>query len=306
MEKRSLLTGAFISILFLSAVAGECFVELGRGNPYSNLNVVYGGQTDAPPHTEPPKITIGNISNSGKNVSTSFNVRIGESKSADNVSSMIIASVYYRADWQEKDTVVYDYVPNPFSNPSNLKTEISANLNLVEVPEGKHTITVCATERGSCYNLDPSDWPMFGTVYHYGFNKTGSSSVSFVIYTTAPNVSVSSIENNAYTTSDVPLKFVTSEIVSQISYVLDGQENVTISGNVTLADLSYGMHTVTVFAWDVAGNAGASETVYFSVEEPEPFPTMIVIAPVASVAVLGVGLAVYFKRRKRKAGLVEL
>jgi hypothetical protein len=229
VKKKSILMGALISILLLLAVAGERLFGLGRGNPYSNLDVVYGGQTDAPPNTEPPKITIGNISKSGKNVSTSFNVRIGGSKSADNVSSIIIASVYYRAHWQEKDTVVYEYVPNPFSNPSNLKTEISANLNLVEVPEGKHTITVCATGRGSYYNLDPSDWPMFGTVYHYGFNKTGSSSVSFVIDTTAPNVSVSSIENNAYITSGVPLKFVTSEIVSQISYVLDGQETVTIT-----------------------------------------------------------------------------
>ena len=299
MEKKRLLTGAFVSILFLSAVAGECFVGLGRGNPYSNLIVVYGGKTEAPPNTEPPKITIGNVSNSGKNVSASFNVRIGESKSADNVSNMIIASVYYRADWQEKDTVVYDYVPNPFSNPSNLKTEISANLNLVEIPEGKHTITVCATERGSYYNLDPSDWPMFGTVYHYGFNKTGSSSVSFVIDTTAPNVSVSSIENNAYTTSNVPLNFVTSEIASQISYVLDGQENVTISGNVTLYGLSYGVHNVTVYAWDVVGNAGASETVFFTITEPpESFPTTLVIAPIASVAVVGVGLVVYFKKRK--------
>jgi phosphotransferase system glucose/maltose/N-acetylglucosamine-specific IIC component len=81
---------------------------------------------------------------------------------------------------------------------------------------------------------------------------------------------------------------------------------VTICANVTLAGLSYGVHTVTVFAWYVAGNAGASETVYFSVEETDPFPTMIVIAPVASVAVLGVGLAVYFKRRKHQAGTVEV
>lgn len=32
--------------------------------------------------------------------------------------------------------------------------------------------------------------------------------------------------------------------------------------------------------------------------EPEPFPTIIVIAPIVSVAVVGVGLLVYFKKRK--------
>jgi hypothetical protein len=308
--KRKSLVLTFIIVLLLT-VAGEQFVGLGRGNPYHNLNVVYGGHTEAPPNTEPPKITIGNVSNSGKNVSTSFNVRIGESMSSDNVSSMIIASVYYRADWQPKDKLFYEFVPNPplpsnnnyipYPNPSNLKTEISGNLSLVEIPEGRHTLTIYATERGSYYNLDPSNWPMFGTVYSYGFNKTSSSSVSFIIDTTPPNVSISSLENKTYTTLDVPLNFVTSEIVSQISYVLDGQKNVTISGNATLPGLPCGVHNVTVYAWDEAGNSGSSETVYFTILEPEPphpFPTTMITAPIASVAVMGVGFVVYYKKRK--------
>jgi hypothetical protein len=52
------------------------------------------------------------------------------------------------------------------------------------------------------------------------------------------------------------------------------------------------------------GNTGVSETVYFSVEVP--FPTTMVIVPAALVAVLGVGLLVYLKGRKHKAGMVEL
>jgi hypothetical protein len=40
-----------------------------------------------------------------------------------------------------------------------------------------------------------------------------------------------------------------------------------------------------------------SETIYFSVEVPEPFPTTSVIAPIASVVAVGAGLAVYFKKR---------
>jgi hypothetical protein len=137
-------------------VAGECFVGLGRGNPYSNLIVMYGGKTEAPPNTEPPNITVSNVSNNGNNVSVSFNVRIGESKSADNVSSMIITSVYYNSDWQENEKYVYEFVSNP-SYPNQPKTELSASLHFVEIPEGKHTLTVYATERGSYYDLDPSN-----------------------------------------------------------------------------------------------------------------------------------------------------
>jgi len=93
------------------------------------------------------------------------------------------------------------------------------------------------------------------------------------------------------------LNFTVNESVSQINYCLDGHENVAVAGNTTLTGLSNGEHSLTVYATDEAGNAGASETITFSIDVP--FPTTMVIAPAASVAVLGAGLAVYFKRRKR-------
>jgi hypothetical protein len=95
------------------------------------------------------------------------------------------------------------------------------------------------------------------------------------------------------------LSFAVSEPVTWIGYSLDGQNNVTTTGNMTLAGLPNGYHNITVYATDKAGNAGASETIYFSVEVPEPFPTTMVIAPMASVTVVGVGLVVYFTKRKR-------
>jgi hypothetical protein len=56
------------------------------------------------------------------------------------------------------------------------------------------------------------------------------------------------------------------------------------------------VHSVTVYAKDAFGNVGASETVSFSVEVP--FPATLVVAPVASVVVIGAVLAIYFKKRK--------
>jgi hypothetical protein len=73
---------------------------------------------------------------------------------------------------------------------------------------------------------------------------------------------------------------------------LDGQENVTINANATLTGLSEGDHNLTVYATDEAGNVGASETIYFSI-----FPTTLAIA-VVTVAVIGIVLLVYFKKRK--------
>ncbi len=297
MRKKLLLPIAIVAVLLFSMIALAQFVKLGRTNPYSNLDVLYGGHTEAPPNTEPPEITINKIWNSGNNVSFILDVRIEESKPIDNVSSMIITSVYYEADWQENYTYVYEYVSNPSNPGGNTRTELSATLDFVEIPEGKHTLTVYATERGSYHDVDPSSWPLFGTVYYYGFNKTGSSSVSFVIDTT-PSVTISSVEDKTYFKSEIQLTFITSEPVSQISYVLDGQENVTIEGNTTLSNLPYGRHNVTVYAEDVAGHVGASETVFFNIDVPFPTATVAVASGV-SITAIGVGLLVYFKKRKR-------
>jgi parallel beta-helix repeat protein len=114
-----------------------------------------------------------------------------------------------------------------------------------------------------------------------------------------PSISVSSPENKTYTDGNVTLTFSTSEPTSKISYSLDGQDNVTIAGNITLSEVPNGFHNLTVYATDEFGNTGASEIVYFRVEVPEPFPTTPVVAAAsaASVIVMGVGLLVYFKKR---------
>jgi hypothetical protein len=85
-----------------------------------------------------------------------------------------------------------------------------------------------------------------------------------------------------YDVVDVPLNFTVSESASKLSYVLDGQDDVPIEGNTTLTGLSAGVHNVTVYAWDAAGNVGASETITFTVET---FPSAPVVASVVSVAV---------------------
>ena len=64
--------------------------------------------------------------------------------------------------------------------------------------------------------------------------------------------------------------------------------------------LANGLHNVTVHASDRFGNIGMSETISFNVSVAEPFPAVpVVAASIASVAIVGAGLLVYFKKRKR-------
>jgi hypothetical protein len=80
--------------------------------------------------------------------------------------------------------------------------------------------------------------------------------------------------------------------------VLDGGETLTVEGNTTLTGLSNGEHNVTVYAADLAGNNGTSETRYFNIDVPEPFPTAPVVASAATVAAISAALLVYFKKHK--------
>jgi parallel beta-helix repeat protein len=144
--------------------------------------------------------------------------------------------------------------------------------------------------------LDNVDWyPLVEP-----FNSTFGA-----LQTTPPRVSLVSPLNQTYDDSDVPLNFsvnVLSPIksVNWTGYSLDGQQNVTVTGNTTLTGLSNGSHNVTVYGNDTYGNMAASETVTFTI--PQPFPTTLVAAAsVAIVAVVGVGLLVYFKKRKKKS-----
>jgi len=65
-----------------------------------------------------------------------------------------------------------------------------------------------------------------------------------------------------------------------------------------LTGLANGFHNVTVYAADEAGNTGASETVFFKVEVPEPFPIMPIVVSVTVTAVVAVAVLVYLKKRK--------
>jgi hypothetical protein len=295
--EKKLLTGIFITVLLLSAVAGIQLVGLGKANPYVYENpYYYTDDTSLKSYVNPPVISVSSPQNNTlynkDNVFLTFNATIKNSTTATS----LIYRVYFKTDWLENETEVYGYeFPNylesiyPFIFGNAVKQEpitgFYPNLKLAEIPEGKHKLTVYVV----------------GYYYRYpdALEITGCSTIYFAVDTTSPIINCLSVENKTFVTSQIQLSFITSESVSKISYSLDGQDNVTLDGNTTLTGLSDGGHNVTVYAMDEAGNMGASETVYFSVKVPEPFPTTLVATAFGvSVAIIVVGLLVYFKKRK--------
>jgi hypothetical protein len=82
---------------------------------------------------------------------------------------------------------------------------------------------------------------------------------------------VSSPQNKTYSVAYILLKFTSNEPVTQISYSIDGRTKVTISKNsVTLPVLSDGSHSIVIYASDLAGNNGASQIIYFTVDTQPP------------------------------------
>lgn len=175
--------------------------------------------------------------------------------------------------------------PNPNEYPISpiIPITITGWVALPELPEGPHNITVYAK------------YQLAGTYHNIGLD---SSTVYFTINDgNPPIISNLSLENKTYNQNDLSLNFTMDESTSWVGYCLDGKANRTVSGNTTLTGLSDGPHSVVVYANDTAGNIGASETVFFSIDTSEPLPTAQVATASVSVAVISVGLLVYFKKR---------
>jgi parallel beta-helix repeat protein len=143
---------------------------------------------------------------------------------------------------------------------------VAGNVTLTDLEIGLHNVTVYAKDE-------------FGNI---GGSETFKFTMALVIHVLSP-------EMRTYDTSSIPLNFTVNSALAQITYCLNGEKNVTISGNTTLNGLTNGDHNVTVYVMDKARNLKASETIYFNVEVP--FPVVPVVAAfVATVAVACVGV----------------
>jgi len=90
-----------------------------------------------------------------------------------------------------------------------------------------------------------------------------------------PSISIATPENKTYVVATIPMTFTVNEATSWIGYSLDRQANNTIAGNITLAGLSDGPHSLAMYARDILGNIGSSGTVYFTVDTKAPSISLV-------------------------------
>jgi parallel beta-helix repeat protein len=167
-----------------------------------------------------------------------------------------------------------------YSLDGQMNETIGGNITLNGLPDGIHTVTVYANDTAG--------------------NMDASPIVYFTIDTISPNIDILSPENKTYTISSVPLSFTFDEAISWAGYSVDGQMNITITGNTTVSGLPNGLHSLIVYANDTAGNTGSSEMVFFTVEtrREESFPTWV-LAVIVTIVVFVAALLVYFTKIKK-------
>jgi hypothetical protein len=159
---------------------------------------------------------------------------------------------------------------------------------LPELSEGLHSLTARVV-----FDYTDLDSPWGNGEEHYRYHTESESTVHFRIDTVPQNISILMPENSTYML-EVPLQFFIDEPASWIGCSLDGQENVTVTGNTTLPFPSAGQHTLMLYAKDAYGNPVASGTITFSVADP--LPILLVVVAVSAAAVGGL---IFFKKRKR-------
>jgi hypothetical protein len=140
-------------------------------------------------------------------------------------------------------------------------------------------------------------WTPYAETWQTTYFNSVEAYAPFGYGTVPPAISIDSPRSINYSSNELALNFTTNKPVTWAAYSLDGQRNITISGNSTLTGLSSGKHNITVYANDAYGNMGASETVAFNISPPFPI-VPVAAASVAVIVATAASLLVYFKKRK--------
>jgi hypothetical protein len=255
------LAAAFISMLLLTVTAGTLFCRVATADfiPTS-------------PATDPPIISVVSPTNRTYENEVLLHLNI----TVLYIRDQVLEYIGYTLDNQEH-IISRNYG----------KYSMNWSTTLEGLSEGTHSLQVTAYCR-SYYATSTSG----GHLYHRRYANQSDIIHFTVVY--PPKITILTLQNTTYETNNIQLNFTVNEPTSKIKYSIDGKENVTIAGNTTLTGLSNGKHNVTIYAIDKDGHTGTSETLHFNIE---PFPTALIIAPIASAIIITIGIIVYFKKR---------
>lgn len=292
---RKALAVVFIMGLLFSAVIVVQFVNLAAANWY-----VWYPQT---PNRDPPMLRIESPQSNSvyeNNFTLKFTVTKPDSWAFEKSQFPVGNIVYigYNLDGQENclfdgpttpgereylDKITHYSVTHILSDgPHSLIVEVNAK-----------TWYLDGTEPTRCYNA-------------HSISLNVSNMIHFTVDTTFPNISILSPQNTTYTETDIPLTFTINKQVSWISYSLDGQTNISITGNTTLSRLAEGSHNIVVYAEDISGNTGTSQTTYLSIaKKTEDLPINWIVAAIVIIVMGAVVFLVYFTRLKKTTGKAQ-
>lgn len=286
----------FASALLLSALAGALLVDRAIANPvyqkrgYNNVSV----QSPQPNQTYSPQENIALKFTAKTNMLT--HEKLSYFYTLDGSGEVLYGPVWNdflklnKISLVSKVVISDDFSGGLGAYPPYTEWTFNCSATLPLLSEGKHNVTI-----------------------YWGYDEMNEGAAYSNLLTVSFNVktplavAVLSLENASYT-GDVPLTFTVNKPFSKAAYSLDGQANVTISGNTTLTGLPNGSHSVTVYATDAYDSTGASKTVAFTVAEkteteprPESFPNgWLAAGIVASAVVICLGLLAFYARTKKK------
>lgn len=240
MNKTKLAT-AFVLVLLLSVVVGVPVIKVAKANPYGMFRLAW---RDINVIRSPQNKTY-------NGVAVPVNFTVEHLPETSNYLSRYILQDMERGQSQVVEVTLEN-------------TSVTHDYSVATGHVAKYESHLSNLEAGS-YKL---------TVQRYyesydGVTVRSAASVIFSVNPAVPDISDLTVENKTYHTHDIPFTFIVGEPVSQITYSLDNQRNVTLTGN-TLTGLSEDSHSLTVYAKDFDGNTGSSETAYFTVDTTPP------------------------------------
>jgi hypothetical protein len=217
-----------------------------------------------------------------------FNVTVeGPSSFNGKVLNKNLMLTTYQGDWMQESAWC----------PSRIFRTLQFypyNFSITGIPFGEHYLNFTSHAQGNLVLENGSG---------RGFTLERTILVKFSVRAD-PIITFASLQNATFENASVPLNFTVDHSVTEMSYCLDGQEAIPMSGNTTLTDLANGQHNVTVCATDEFGYTGVSDMLFFNVNvtkvDASEFPVLPFIAVSAVVVVsAATGVMVYFKKRKR-------
>ena len=269
-------------MLLLSAIAGTRFANFGVANPY-----------EAYTYTASPIIEIhspvDNETFCSNNVPLNFTITEPDGW----LISWTVGDEVFKNKLARLDIILDGKGYRSIEVNSYLSSPFSYSRNLTNLADEIHNLTI----HTYCEGWDLEAHRFWERYVPY---ETSSEMINFAVDALSLELTLAAPENKVYNVTDIPLTVITTKPVSWMSYSLDDGEQISFNRNMTLANMTFGSHELTIFANDTLGKLVSSETINFTIAKPpEPFSTALTIAAsLATVILVSAGLLLYFTKRK--------